>query len=498
MLDREENLLRLAAEALPPPEDVIRNVTPWRRSLRLTLAGLALQSITLQFLLLQYLLPLLGALLVLLGLRSLRRSCRPFGAMYALAWLRVLTLLPVLVLNATIWAQRVYASVGWALSGANVLLTFLQLICLWLGLRRVQRAAGLPPRAPGAAGMLFWFAAVCLAALFSLAWWPLMLALILAYVLLLRSLWKLSGALDEAGYALEAAPVRLPDWGLTTLLLGLLALGLALAYAFFGSYPMRWQLREETRLAEAAAVSEELEALGFPAAVLADLTDADILACAGAQEVVVTVRDFPVNDGRQVLTTDEYGVQIYDTVYDTRELRLTNVAVLLNTERETWRIFHHFLWTVNPGFCGTESIQLWPAWYMNEGWAQGSAVTGRLLCERGGATYTAPYFSLGLETYESTSLFFGTQTRTDFFACFSLPADGQAVRGYLTYAAEETQDGYIMDAWINYTHQAGRLQYPVLSARDSRQRGGWSMDGVFRTIQDAIQFYPNADVIEPY
>ncbi|MFR5421802.1 MAG: hypothetical protein ACLTG4_07590 [Oscillospiraceae bacterium] len=95
---------------------------------------------------------------------------------------------------------------------------------------------------------------------------------------------------------------------------------------------------------------------------------------------------------------ERYYVQ--DTVYDVKELRLTGVAVQLPGERETWMVFHHFLWTTDPGFYGTEAIQIRPACRsIPEGWAAAGDATGRVLYDRGGQTFAAPYASLGARTF---------------------------------------------------------------------------------------------------
>jgi len=181
---------------------------------------------------------------------------------------------------------------------------------------------------------------------------------------------------------------------------------------------------------------------------------------------------------------------IHETVYDVKELRITGVGVQLPAERETWMIFQHFLWTSDPGFYGTESIQLWPPYHHHgEGWGSAGDIGGRLLFDRDGVTYTAPYYSLGRESYTSHSIFWGEQSSTDIFAGFSMPRDGENHRGYLAYPIVERQDGWITDCWINYTHQCSWRQYPVLSAMEMRMRNGWNRAGVFRTVQDALQFY---------
>ena len=74
-LERSDSFDELLEESLPalPPEDVAAEVTPWRRAMRRVLVGMALCTVTLNFLCLNYLLPAIGMALTLLGFRALRR-----------------------------------------------------------------------------------------------------------------------------------------------------------------------------------------------------------------------------------------------------------------------------------------------------------------------------------------------------------------------------------------------------------------------------------------
>ena len=106
-------------------------------------------------------------------------------------------------------------------------------------------------------------------------------------------------------------------------------------------------------------------------------------------------------------------------------------------------------------------------------------------------TYAAPFFSLGEETYTASVVFFGESTYSRPFAAFSFPRRGENQRGYISYTIQENQDGYIIDSWINYTHQRSWLQYPVKTAMEYRMGGGWNQGSAFKTIQDALQFFPD-------
>ncbi len=489
--DAFEALLAQSVDELPP-EEIVADVTPWRRAMERVLFGLALCMVTLNFWCLNYLLPAIGTVLLLLGFRALRRENPWLGGCFVCAVLRAACVFPSLILNTTILPGDAFRSAATAVSAALMLAL---LLCFWQGLRAVRRKAGLPAQGGGAGALLAWYVLMCVLAAVHYTGLLVPIAMLVGYVCILRSLSRLSKALDEAGYAIAPQPVRVTDRCIALVLAAALGIGCTLGYLFGSSYRMDWQPADASEQTQTAAIRQQLLDLGFPEAVLNDLTPEDIAACGGALRVVVEVEDYPVNDGRTVLweayneKNERHYVQ--DTVYDVKELRLTGVAVQLPGERETWRVFHHFLWTTDPGFCGTEALQIRPAYRsIPEGWSAAGDVTGRVLYDRDGQTFAAPYAALGARTFTANTVLWGKQTNTDLFAAFSLPRHAQHARGYVAYPVAETRDGYILSSGAYYTHQQTWLQYPAVTAMEKRLTTTWGDSGAFYTVQHALQFFP--------
>ena len=488
----------MLAQSVPdvPPEEIVAEVTPWRRAMNRILFGMALCAITLNFLCLNYILPAIGTVLLLLGFRTLRRENRWLGGCFAVTVIRAVYFFATLVLNTTILQSAVFTpAVTAALTAVNAVLLLALYFCFWRGLLAVQKKAGLPAQTGGALALIVWYALVCVLAAVHYTGWIVPIAMLVGYGCILRSLCRLSGALDEAGYAIAPGPVRVTDRCLVLVIAAVLGIGCTLGYLFGSSYRMDWQPVDASTQTQTAAIRQQLLDLGFPEAVLNDLTPEDIAACDGALRIVTETEDYPVNDGRNVLweayneKNERYYVQ--DTVYDVKELRLTGVAVQLPGERETWMVFHHFLWTTDPGFCGTEVLQIWPAdENMQDGWRFAGDVTGRVLYDRDGQTFAASYHTLGRQTYTADSVFFGQRTNTDLFAPFSMPRHAEHARGYVAYTAAAVQSGCLLNSWINYTHQQSWLQYPAVTAQTHRMTCTQSNGGAFRTVQDALQFFP--------
>ena len=488
----------MLARSVPdtPPEEIVAEATPWRRAMHRVLFGMALCAVTLNFWCLNYILPAIGTVLLLLGFRALRQENRWLGGCFAVTVVRTAYFFATLILNTTILQSAVFTpAVTTALTAANAVLLLALYFCFWRGLLAVQTKVGLPARAGGALALIVWHALVCVLAAVQYGGWVVPIAMLVGYVCILRSLYRLSGALDEAGYAIAPKPVRVTDRCLVLVIAAVLGIGCTLGYLFGGSYRMDWQPVDASTQAQTETIRQQLLDLGFPEAVLNDLTPEDIAACDGALRVVAVTEDHPFNDGRNVLweayneKNERYYVQ--DTVYDVKELRLTGVAVQLPGAQETWRVYHHFLWTTDPGFYGTEVLQIWPAdENMQDGWRFAGDVTGRVLYDRDGQTFTASYHTLGRQTYTADSVFFGQRTNSDLFAAFSMPRHAESARGYVAYTAAAVQSGCLLNSWINYTHQQSWLQYPVVTAQTHRMTCTQSNGGAFRTVQDALQFYP--------
>lgn len=402
---------------------------------------------------LQYILPTVGLVLLLLGFRALRRENRWFCAGFRLCGAWFACAAAGLALRAAIAPETASSWLGYA-AAALELAVFL---CLWRGLDAVQRKAGLPS-GKSAAALFFWY--VLLVALTFArpnVGWLFAAVILAAYLCVLRSLFRLTRVLDENGYAVRPAAVRVPDGWLAAGLTAWLAACIACGYLFGGSYAMDW-----TALPPQGAYAEEraqLAALGFPEDVFADLSEDDLAACRGALRVVSRSEDVPMNDGRTV--KKGFGQHTWtDIVYDTRELRVTGVAVQIAEASDgggEWIVFYHFHWLENPGFYGTEALRVLPTSDEPVDWGDW---TGRVLYDRGGAAFAAPYASLGNVTAAYSS--FGTLvTQTNGIAAFSLPNRGENQRGYVACRVRTPAETPYLRIQMDYVHQKTWLQYPV-------------------------------------
>ena len=500
MMKRDEPVIEpefetFLKECVPelPPTDIVNEVTPWKNAMNRILWGMALTTITFKFWNLDYLLPMIGMFLMLFGFRTLREENKWFKLCWYLMIPRITYFEFRCIFDATIYRSILADSnMSLGLIVVNFLIVFIQIICFWKAIRTVQEKTGLPPRAKAAIVLFGWYVVMCYLGAMQYTG-VLAYVLLIGYVCIIRSLWNLSKELTEAGYAIKPAQIIVSERKIVTGALLILAVGMSCGYLFFHSYPMDWQPAMISEDEKRQEIEQHLIKLGFPETVLADLSEEDILACDGALRVVVEANNHSVGEGRVVREETVIGYSEH-TVYDREELQFIHIGVELPGERERWKIFHHFKFIYNPGFYGTESIQLWSCYRINpEAWGPEGEVTGQVLYDEDGQTNIASYASLASERYQADTIFWGVSDNTDVFADFSMPNRGENHRGYLSYVTVEMQDGWILDSWVNYSHQNSWLQYPVLTAKEKRKLDNLANMEPFKTIQDALQFYPNEE-----
>ena len=495
---RFDQLLRENASALPP---AMAEVNPWREAMWLVLWGMGLTTITFNFLYLDMILPALGGILLVLGFRTLRQENR------ALQWCWRLSIAIAAVRSASFVLAALPVDVKSIPAYAVMAMTFALYCCLWRGMVGVSRAAGAEkPAAPAAGALVIFYAVICALAFLELSGWLAVLPLLIAYIVILRNLVKLARSLADTGYAIHAAPVRLPS---TAVLWGYLGLTLAavLLAMFLGQrYPMNWQVRDDTPQDETIRV--ELLDLGFPEQVLDDLTAEEAAHMSGAVKVYTETEPLYEDETYREVTTSvwnedppprwEYssaekqpdGSYRYTyRVYDLYEGFVTHVVVLVEEAGRQRAVVLHYAAIDRPfGDCLAEGMEIWPVWQGNEeSWSPGGWYSGRLLCEKDGQSYAADFYSVESGSYETTNIF-GTTQNTGMIAEWSRMRRGENTRAYLLYDAEMlTPELPSLYSWCNYVRQTK----PVYPFRDALTLWHeWNTNGCYEKWQTSIQIWP--------
>lgn len=420
-------------DGLPPSDDTAAAVTPWGCALDRITAGLVLTSFTLHFLWLQFLLPAVGVLQLYLGFRTLRTGNRWFRACWIFSICKVSLLYCSILLSASPFLPE--GPGGGLLGGLNAASTLLLYACFRQALRRAHRDVGQPQTADPALGALIWYTVLLVLALLlpNLGWWG-AVPMLIAFVCIIRSLSRVASDLDQWGYAVPAAAVKVSDhtvsrWWYGTLLV------LTLAISFFSCHTF---LREQPVSAPPASgvVSDtrgRLADLGFPSELLSQLSADEIQGLGSA--VSCSVGDDMAGQPASFCDADTVYVRL-----DATHVRIYHFFSLRDDVSAFWQ-----------NRCGTGSSDL-----------RFSDGVCRLRFTRFGQAREA---AVPVEFFQAEGTSWFGQSYTARYAAvrFSYPLLARQRTGYMAFTAETEGSRFLYGIAFDYYRQ--RI-FPLLPYRD--------------------------------
>ena len=184
----------------------------WKQTYEKILIGMGLFGITLNFLLLNQILPFLGALLLFTGFRKLRLENRWFKAGYAGAALKVVITIVTIVLGSVLKREKIYALYTWkVIAFCGGILPVALMVCLFFGMREELEKRDGNIKNEVLLHIIIWYAVVTVLAVQKYEGWIFGLAIVAAYIGILVELKYIAEKLEQAGYVLEEHPVRISD-----------------------------------------------------------------------------------------------------------------------------------------------------------------------------------------------------------------------------------------------------------------------------------------------
>lgn len=456
--DRLDEMIEQGLGEIVPGEGVVEEVNPWREPIGRIAAGMALTGITLNFLYLQYLLPTLGAALQYLGFRTLRRSGPAFRIAWGLSLVELVWHAVWLMLSASPW--RLEGVTAYALGLAGMAVQIARLLLLRAGLRDVCRRAEVEPKGDPLRAAVIWQVLIAVLAFSPLAQsWLAAIPMIIAFVLIIRSLVRVGGSLGGAGYCFVDAPVRVSSgvmkWGY---LLGCFALVLLTSavvnHPRLDAQPVPAQGEAETRQA--------LAALGLPENVLADLSDEHVRALEGALHVDVQQEMMSFYSS----TTTE--IQKADADAD----RLCAYIIYIELPGSRMAVLNYFDWQQGGAYWGDAVMLGWQDTYE---YLTGQ-IGGALLYEKNGQAYTAPIPRLNNGVVTTTDWFSGIQSYPRITGTVSYPFGAQNQRGYVLYILQLRDLNVVGitrgNTWITYRHRLQPFSLPYQTPAELTS--GWT------------------------
>lgn len=503
---------------LPPDASEVERCTPWGDAMAKLLLGQALVTFHLEFFYLQYILPLLGSVLVYLGARSLRKENRYFRLSWVLGGARLVWNALYLVLCATPVIGLLTSSwLNWPVSVLVNGVTIAQLFALYGGTRLAFAVTDGPnPKDWLARGLVAYLLSMGVAiwadlvpltqpSIFGTAiihesswlYYSRGIAFIALQIYFLVCLARQSEALAGRGFDITPAPVRFS--GKTIALATFIAVALAIPAALYFSSraPVGPAETLTAPLAgEQAGVRDRLVELGLPEEAANLLDEAELTLCADA----VAVRAMETQSGWTELQDNWLADFLSDA-----ESAMSGWAVMLPGSQ--MRYYFLFRYPEIPGRHFQEQLSIDPI-----GNYPTRDYTARLMWERDGAVQTLrPQIRLaGGQTedeidWNAVMLPYTTQLELELLGGrlhespwfnFSIPKGAENLRGYLAYTADlasdyvgdtHFEDGAFYDsAHVFLRRRSSFLHYPFSPISDL---GGSSFAADYAGVESAWQLF---------
>lgn len=500
---------------LPPTAGEVDRCTPWSEAMAKLLLGQALVTFHLDFLYLQYFLPLLGTVLIYLGSRSLRKENRYFRLCWILGGVRLVWHAAGLILEATpaiqwLTASGLYLPAAILVSAVNIV----QLLALYGGTRLAFAVTGGPkPKDWLAQGLVAYLLSAAIAlwgtlvpltepSIFGRAiihewswlYYGRGIVFIVLQIYFLKCLYRQSEALAGRGFGITPAPVRFSGRAVGFAAFSMAALAIPVAL-FFSSHISIGPAETVTgQLAGGrAAVRDKLAELGLPEEIADILDETELDLCAEAVEVrLMEASSQTLDEGR----SERRGGWLTDSLGGGRSA-MTAWAVMLPEGQV--RYYFTFRYLDMPVGHFQDQFSIDPIGnYPTKGY------TARLLWSRGDSVQTVrPQVRLaGGQTEDEIdwdAVWFPESTRRELerlggrlhespWFNFSIPTGAEDLRGYLAYTVDLASGpaDFYDSAHVFLRHQSSPFHYPFFSISDL---GGGTHAADYANVESAWQLF---------
>lgn len=255
-----------------PKEEEISKINPWSKPVGFITWGFILTTFHLSFLYLQYILTTLGVILIFLGFRSLRNENNYFKVLWILSILKLLLQLLNLISVTTPLNILVYPDIA----VGSVMLAFqISIFLIFQGaLNEIYKKADKSIKEKPLLWASLWTIASFLIALSPLPGsWLVFIPMVICYIFIVRSLYSIGPQLDDTGYALKNAPVKISNktFGWAYFLMALVIV--ISSNAFYNHLELEPQEYNPPKINEER---QHLLNMDFPAEALQYLSDKDV------------------------------------------------------------------------------------------------------------------------------------------------------------------------------------------------------------------------------
>ncbi len=452
-----------------PPEEEIRKTNPWSKPIGFITWGFILTTWHLDFLHLRYILPTIGVILIFLGFRSLRNENKYFKIAWMLSILKLFLQLGDLVSVSTPLNILGYPE----FTIGSVMVGFHQIVMLLVfraALKDASKKAGKLMEADPLLGASLWTAAAFLIALSPLSnSWLIFIPMVICYILIVRSLFRIGGQLDDTGYVLTNAPVRINNrtFGWTYFLVALTTV--IICSTFYNHLQLEPQEYSPPEITEAR---QHLLDMDFPAEALGYLSNQDVTMLSDA----VNVESFSkllMFDAKRVEHREGFGSykQITHT-YEPGKKNIEATTVYIEVPGNVVYVMQYFTWK------GGRPV--WQDGILISGETEADdkqIISSGLFYSKRGTEYTADFPRLVCDQITRSTMF-GTYYPVLITGALSYPFGAEDQGGYVLYCytVRVDSDIYETHAILSYVHLLSPLHIPYIRTEDLILSGAYTFE----------------------
>ena len=465
-IDFEQEMIEQLSYVVPP-EDEIQKTNPWSKPIGNIIWGFILTTLHLNFLYLQYILPTIGVTLIFLGFRSLRKENKYFRIAWMLSVLKLLLHLWDLVLVSTPFSLENFSEF------AIGLVMFSFQIAMFLtfrtALKEVYKKAGRTMEADPLLGASWWTAAAFFVALspFSNSW-IVFIPMIICYILIVRSLFRVGEQLDDTGYLLINAPIKISNriFGRMYFFIALtIVIMCSIYYNHLKIEPLEYSVPEITE------ARQHLLDMGFPAEALKYLSNEDASMLSGAINVESSTK-LLMFDPKRIEHQVSYGsyTQISHT-YEPGKKNIEATTVYIEMPENVVYVLQHFSWK------GGKPVWQDGIMISGENEADKQVISSSLFYTKGGKEYIADFPRLICDRV-TVSTMFGTSYPMLITGALSYPFGSEEQGGYVLYSyrVETDSDIFLTHSTISYIHLVSPLHIPYRRTEDLFLSGAYTFE----------------------
>ncbi|NLY46278.1 MAG: hypothetical protein GX053_09875, partial [Tissierella sp.] len=439
-----------------PPENEIQNINPWGKPINSITWGLILTMVKLNFLFLQYILPTIGIALIFLGFRSLRNQNKYFKLLYIMSIVKLVShMLDIIIVTTPL------NTLSYPVFTIGLVTTVFQIFIFLIfhkGLKAVHIKAGKTMKSSPLLWAALWIGLVFLLAITPLSeTWLVFIPMIIFYILIIRSISSIGKQLDDTGYLLINAPVKINNRTI-----GRMYFLLIMIIGVSGNMYLN-NLKLESSIfvhPDNSSLREDFLAMGFPEEALRYLSDSDIDLLKEAVHVEVE-NEVLMFDPKEIehieKIREDYKVRSYTNQPGKKNIDASTIYIEM--PEKTLYVMNYFKWSGgNP---------IWQDGIMitgNPGLANREIINGGLFYSKNDREYIADFPHLSMEGVERHT-FFRTDWTEPIRGAFSFPIGSEGQGGYVLYRYGTMEDNrYLIPSLFEYLHQSNPIRIPYVRA----------------------------------